>query len=144
MSADATSTDAAVDIAISATGVDLAFTPPTPVIIHVYHQADPTVDPLMIMDSPLPAPYSIHLSWAQACDPGLDGVDVAAFDATSKIWWCGVGDGTPSKDKIGVKVDGLTVTPSMIIRKDACLGGKEGNLHLDRVQLKCPNAVPVG
>ena len=142
-SADATATDVftdatATDIAVSATGVDLVFTPPAPVMIYIWYQVDPTVDPVN-SDSQLVAPYKLHLTWVQACGSDLDGVDIAAYDPLDQKWWCGpTADGTPTKTKIGVTVDGKAETPSLIIRPGACMGGPEGNLHFTKAQLHCP------
>jgi len=116
--------------------VSLDFTSPVPAEMHVFHGIDPT-DPAKNVESIGLAPYPIKLNSAEACNTA-DGIDIAVRTPVTMIWWCGVGDNTPSKSQISVFVNGKLVIATFQIEAGACSGGPEGNLHLSKAQVGCP------
>lgn len=138
VAADITATDIAADTTVvAAFKADLSFISPVAAEIHVYYNVD-QADPAKSSESSGLAPLAISLNIVQAC-LGFDGVDIAVRTPTAPmVWWCGIGDGTPSKSQIAVKVNGVLVAPTFQIEPQACSGGQEGNLHLSKAQLGCP------
>ncbi|MFA6547467.1 MAG: hypothetical protein WCT11_00805 [Candidatus Magasanikbacteria bacterium] len=118
------------------TFVQLGFVAPVAAEIHVFHGVDPS-DPAKNVESIGLAPYVINLNQYEACGTA-DGIDIAVRNPTTMVWWCGVGDGTPSKAQLSVSVNGKLVTPTFQIEIGACSNGPEGNLHLSKLQLGCP------